>query len=126
MAKKISIAVLVVFLILFAALQSRYITSSYNDLKEAADEIGLNIQKQDLQKANESIDVFGGIWEENSETWMSLILHEHVDSVYNNYLLMKEYAREGDLKLAAVYLKQLEYALRDVIELDEVNVKNIF
>lgn len=126
MAKKISIAVLVVFLIVFASLQSRYINSSYNDLTKATDAIDLNIQKQDLQKANESIEVFGNIWEENSDKWMSLILHEHVDSVYNNYLLMKEYAREGDLKLAAVYLNQLEYALQDVKNLDKVSVENIF
>ena len=126
MAKKISLAVLVIFLVLFASLQSLYITSSYNDLMKAAEEIGANIQKQDLQNANESIDAFGSIWEENSDIWMSLILHEHVDSVYSNYLLMKEYAREGDLKLAAVYLNQLEYALQDVENLDKVSVKNIF
>lgn len=57
---------------------------------------------------------------------MSLMLHEHVDSVYKNYLLVKEYAREGDLKVAAVYLGQLEYALKDVNKLDQLSVKNIF
>lgn len=126
MAKKIAIAALVVFLILFAALQSRYITSSYEDLSDAANNIGVHIQKQDLQKTNEAIETFGGVWEENSDVWMSLILHEHVDSIYKNYLLMKEYARQGDLKLADVYLNQLEYALRDVEKLDQISVKNIF
>ena len=126
MAKKISIAVLVVLLILFAYFQSSYISSSYHDLAEAADRIGGNIGQQDIQKANESIDAFGSIWEENSAIWMSLILHEHVDSVYRNYLLMKEYAEKGDLKLAAVYLKQLEYALEDVVKLDQTSMKNIF
>ena len=126
MAKKIAIAILVVFLILFAYLQSRYISSSYKELTEAAGNIGVTIQNQDIEKTNESIDAFGVIWENNSETWMSLILHEHVDSVYQNYLLMKEYARLGDLKLASVYLRQLEYALKDVESLDHMSIKNIF
>jgi hypothetical protein len=126
MAKKIAIAALVLFLILFAVIQGRYINSTYDELSGAADNIGLNIEKKDLQQTNNSIDEFGSIWEENSDIWMTLMLHEHVDSVYKNYLLMKEFAREGDLKNAAVYLQQLQYSLRDVNDLDQLNVKNIF
>ncbi len=126
MAKKIAIAALVLFLILFAVIQGRYINSTYDELSGAADNIGLNLEKKDLQQTNNSIDEFGSIWEENSDIWMTLMLHEHVDSVYKNYLLMKEFAREGDLKNAAVYLQQLQYSLRDVNDLDQLNVKNIF
>ena len=126
MAKKIAIAALVLFLILFAVIQGRYISSTYDELSGAADNIGLNIEKKDLQQTNNSINEFGRIWEENSDIWMTLMLHEHVDSVYENYILMKEFAREGDLKNTAVYLKQLQYALQDVNDLDQLNVKNIF
>ncbi|MPN59426.1 hypothetical protein SDC9_207147 [bioreactor metagenome] len=54
------------------------------------------------------------------------MLHEHVDSIYKNFLFLKKYALEGNLTLAAVYLEQLKYSLLDVEKLDELNIKNIF
>lgn len=126
MGKKIAIAVLATSLILFACLQSLYISSSYGRLTQAAEMIQDGIDAQNVQKTNQYIDEFGHVWEANSDTWMSLMLHEHVDSVYKSYLLLKKYAQAGDLTLASVYLTQLQYALSDVNKLDQLNFKNIF
>ncbi len=126
MGKNIAIISLFIFLILFAWFQRIYISDSYSQLSQSAFEIEEEINNTDIVKTNESINKFGALWEKNAKTWMSLMLHEHVDSVYKNYLLMKKYAQVGNLSLAAVYLEQLKYSLSDVNKLDELNIKNIF
>jgi hypothetical protein len=126
MGKHIAIVTLFIILILFAWFQRIYISNSYAQLSQATNEIEQEILNKDIIKTNESISDFGVLWEKNSKTWMSLMLHEHVDSVYKNYFLMKKYAQYGNLSLAAVYLEQLKYSLSDVNQLDELNIKNIF
>jgi predicted negative regulator of RcsB-dependent stress response len=126
MAKNIAIVILIIFLILFAWLQRLYISTSYEQLSEATLHIEQEIKTKNIIKTNESINEFGNLWEKNAKTWMSLMLHEHVDSVYKNYLLLKKYAQNDNLSLASVYLEQLKYSLSDVEKLDELNIKNIF
>lgn len=126
MVKNIAIIFLVIVLILFAWLQRLYIFNSYEELSKATLQIEQAIQLKNADRTIESIENFGTIWEGNSQTWMSLMLHEHVDSVYKNYLFMKRYAQDENFTLAAVYLEQLKYSLSDVEKLDELAVKNIF
>ncbi|MEI6101428.1 MAG: DUF4363 family protein, partial [Eubacteriales bacterium] len=126
MGKNILIIALASILVVCAVLQNQYISSSYKDLSAGTDQIQQEIVGRDVQKTNESIDAFGRIWEKNSDGWMSLMLHEQVDSIFVNYYLMKDYAAAGDLDRAAVYLGQLKYALSDVYNIDQLNARNIF
>jgi hypothetical protein len=125
MAKNIMIAVLVSLLLIFAFLQNWYISSSYDKLTVTTKQIQEAINNKDVQKANESIDAFGLIWDENSDIWMSLMLHDQVDCVSKCYLLMKTFAQNGDLAQASVYLSQVDYALSDVYKIDQFSFRNI-
>lgn len=125
MAKNIVIVALVFLLLLFAFLQNSYISSTYEELSGAANQIQEGISKNDVQRTNQSVDAFGRIWDENSDTWMSLMLHDQVDCVNKCYLLMKSFALNGDLAQASVYLEQVKFALLDVYNIDRLSIKNI-
>jgi hypothetical protein len=125
MGKNILIIVLVSILLLFAFLQNWYITSSYNELTGVTKQIQEGINSNDVQKTNQCIEEFGRIWDKNSDTWMSIMLHEQVDCVSKCYLLMKSFAATGNLAQASVYLAQVDYALSDVYNIDKLKLKNI-
>ncbi len=125
MGKNILIIALFCILLVSASLQNWYISTSYEELTGATRQIQEAINARDVQKVNSGIDEFGRIWDKNSDTWMSIMLHDQVDCVSKCYLLMKSYAKTGNLEQTSAYLSQVEYALSDVYKIDMLSIHNI-
>lgn len=125
MAKNIFILILLGALLLFANLQSMYISYAHKELIMKIEKVEEAVFAGDAQRAVEQITAFGIAWEAHADVWMSLMLHDHVDSVNQNYLMARRYILNGNMPQAIVYIEQLKYALTDVRSIDQFNVKNI-
>ncbi len=126
MAKKITLAVLIVLLLGGAWWQNAFINGATERLTAPLAKVRKALEKEDFDEAHAAAETFLAMWEKEKQTYEALFDHDDIDMISAIAKRMKSYCstRFGQAALAETHA--LLFYINHLRDIDNLGWENIF
>lgn len=126
MAKKITIWVLLIFILVGAFLQHIYVTKATDELANALNKVNNALLADNLEEAALASQTFSDNWEKEKRLYETLFKHEEVDLISACAARLSEHCKQENKTEALAETAETLYYIQHIHEIDSIKLENIF
>lgn len=117
---------LLVLLIISIFFSLDYLNKKYYSYKGKIDNIEELVINNSWDETYTNCIDFLDNWENDSKIMAIFIHHVHVETIYNDLLRLSQYIKYKDKVDSLAEIHEIKFLLKEILEMEKVNLPNIF